>query len=162
MLAILSPILGILGGLLPSIVRIFERKQELQHEIALTQIKLDAAKSQAEIQLVIEGAKADAAEASAVRSFDNNVDGGKLINALRASVRPVITYTFFILFIAVKTAAAYVMIKNGTSIPDMLKAIWDPETMALFSTIMAFWFGSRTLEKSGTRIAQNYNFIKKP
>jgi hypothetical protein len=29
----------------------------------------------------------------------------------------------------------------------MLQAVWDVETMALFSTIIAFWFGSRMIEK---------------
>jgi hypothetical protein len=29
----------------------------------------------------------------------------------------------------------------------MLKAVWDVETMSLFSTILAFWFGSRVMEK---------------
>jgi hypothetical protein len=28
-----------------------------------------------------------------------------------------------------------------------LKAVWDVETMSLFSTIIAFWFGSRVMEK---------------
>ena len=48
---------------------------------------------------------------------------------------------------AVKWAAAYVMIKEGQDIPTMLEAVWDPDTMSLFSTIIAFWFGSRVMEK---------------
>jgi hypothetical protein len=39
------------------------------------------------------------------------------------------------------------MIKTGQSVPEMLNAVWDTETMALFSTIIAFWFGSRMIEK---------------
>jgi len=139
----------------------FERKQELQHEIELTKIKLDAARQEAQLQVMVEESKADTAEEQSVRSFDNNVDGGKFINALRASIRPVITYVFFAMFLAVKISAAYVMIHNGTSIPEMLKAVWDTETMALFSTIMAFWFGSRVLEKSAVRLAQNFTIRKK-
>jgi hypothetical protein len=161
MLALLSPLLGLVGSLLPSIVNMFERKQELQHEIELTKIKLDAARQEAQLQVMVEESKADTAEEQSVRSFDNNVDGGKFINALRASIRPVITYVFFAMFLAVKISAAYVMIHNGTSIPEMLKAVWDTETMALFSTIMAFWFGSRVLEKSAVRLAQNFTIRKK-
>ena len=48
---------------------------------------------------------------------------------------------------AVKWSAAYVMIKQGQDIPTMLDAVWDPDTMSLFSTIIAFWFGSRVMEK---------------
>ena len=147
MLALLSPLFGILGSLLPSIVRIFERKQEIKYEIELTKIKLDAAERQADLQFHVEEIKADAQSRQSALDHDKSLDGGKFINALRASIRPVITYSFFILFVAVKWAAAYTMIKNGQDIPTMLDAVWDPDTMSLFSTIVAFWFGSRVMEK---------------
>ncbi len=147
MLALLSPFFGIIGSLLPSIVRIFERKQEIKYEIELTKIKLDAAERQADLTYNIEMVKSDSNLRQSALDHDKSIDGGKYINALRASIRPVITYTFFFLFVAVKVAAAYVMIKTGQSVPEMLKAVWDVETMSLFSTIIAFWFGSRVMEK---------------
>jgi hypothetical protein len=147
MLALLSPLIGIFGSVIPSVVRIFERKQELKHEIELSKIKFDAAIRAAESNLKLEEIKADVAEGQSIRDHDKSLDGGKFINALRASIRPVVTYLFFFLFVAVKVSAAYVMLSNGQSVPEMLKAVWDQETMALFSTIMAFWFGSRFLEK---------------
>ena len=147
MLALLSPIFGILGSLLPSVVRIFERKQEIKYEIELTKIKLDAAERQADLNFNIEMVKGDAESRQSALDHDKSLDGGKFINALRASVRPIITYAFFFVFVAVKVAAAHVMLTTGQSVPEMLKAVWDPETMALFSTIIAFWFGSRVMEK---------------
>lgn len=147
MLTLLSPFLGILGSVIPSIIQMFQRKQEIQYELELNKIKMEAAVQNAQIQIAIEDAKADVEDAKSVRSYDNNIDGGRFINALRASIRPVITYVFFALFIAVKVAAAWVMIANGQSIPEMLKAVWDADTMALFGTIIAFWFGARVLEK---------------
>jgi hypothetical protein len=147
MLALLSPLFGILGSLLPSIVRIFERKQEIKYEIELTKIKLDAAERQADLTYSIEMVKGDAQSRQSALDHDKSLDGGIFINALRASIRPVITYTFFFLFVGVKVAAAYVMLSSGQSVPEMLKAVWDVETMSLFSTIIAFWFGSRVMEK---------------
>jgi len=147
MLALLMPFLGIIGGLLPSIVKIFELKQERSYEIELTKIRLDAAERAASLQYNIEMVKADGVERQSILDHDKSLDGGKLINALRASVRPVITYIFFFVFLAVKISAAYVMINTGQSIPQMLQAVWDADTMALFSTIIAFWFGSRVMEK---------------
>lgn len=147
MLALLSPLFGILGSLLPSIVRIFERKQEIKYEIELTKIKIDAMERQADIQLHVEEIRADAQSRQSALDHDKSLDGGKFINALRASIRPVITYSFFIVFLSVKIAAAYVMLTSGQSVPGMLAAVWDAETMALFSTIIAFWFGSRVMEK---------------
>ena len=147
MLALLSPLFGIFGSLLPSIVRMFERKQEIKYEIELTKIKLDAAERQADLQFNIEMVKSDSNLRQSALDHDKSIDGGKYINALRASIRPVITYTFFFLFVAVKVAAAYVMLSTGQAVPEMLKAVWDVETMSLFSTIIAFWFGSRVMEK---------------
>ena len=147
LIALLSPFLGILGSLLPSIVRIFERKQEIKYEIELTKIKLEAAEKQADLNFNIEMVKGDSESRQSALDHDKSLDGGKFINALRASVRPVITYTFFFVFIAVKVAAAHVMLTTGQSVPEMLRAVWDLETMALFSTIIAFWFGSRVIEK---------------
>lgn len=128
-------------------MRIFERKQEIKYEIELTKIKLEAAEKQADLQFHVEEIKADSELRQSALDHDKSIDGGKFINALRASIRPVITYSFFILFVAVKWAAAYTMIANGQDIPTMLDAVWDPDTMSLFSTIIAFWFGSRVMEK---------------
>lgn len=145
--ALLSPFLGIVGSLLPSIVRIFERKQEIKYELELSKIKIDAAERQADLTYNIEMVKGDAQSRQSALDHDKSLDGGIFINALRASVRPVVTYVFFITFLAVKISAAYVMLLTGQSVPAMLDAVWDVETMALFSTIIAFWFGSRTIEK---------------
>lgn len=154
MLALLAPLFGILGSLLPSIVRIFERKQEIKYEVELTKIKLDAAERTANLQYHVEEIKADSQSRQSALDHDKSLDGGKFINALRASIRPVITYSFFFLFVAVKWAAAYVMIKQGQDIPTMLDAVWDPDTMSLFSTIIAFWFGSRVMEKQDRLAAE--------
>jgi hypothetical protein len=147
LLGALSPLLGILGSILPSIVKIFDRKQEIQYELQLTKLQGDIALATADKTFDIEQVKSLSAERTALYAYDSNLDGGVFINALKASVRPVITYTFFVLFIVVKMAAAYTMLASGTPVPQMLIAVWDPESMALFSTIVAFWFGSRTIEK---------------
>ena len=91
MLALLSPLFGIMGSLLPSIVRIFERRQELKHEIELTRIKIEAAEKNAKIELEATAIKADVDEGESVRRHDRSLRGGQFIDTLRASIRPVIT-----------------------------------------------------------------------
>lgn len=147
LLGLLSPFLGILGSLLPNIVNIFAKREEYKHDIEILKVQGELSLQAAQANLDVENVKADAVEGAALYDHDKSIDGGKFINALRASIRPVITYLFFFLFCAVKISAATVMIHSGLSIPDMLTAVWDTETMALFSTILAFWFGSRVLEK---------------
>lgn len=149
LITLLSPFIGILGSLLPSVVRIFERKQELKFQTETLKLQMEAAVQNAQITLAIEDAKADVADAESVRSYDNNVDGGRFINGLKTSIRPVITYVFFSVFIIIKIAVVSVMIKQGASMPAMIAAVWDQDTMALFGTVMGFWFGTRMLEKTG-------------
>jgi hypothetical protein len=108
---------------------------------------MDAAALQAEANLDIETIKAIVSDGQSIRAHDSTIDGGKFLNALRASIRPVVTYVFFFTFIIIKVVAMGTMIAIGADIPTIVATIWDTETMALFGTIMAFWFGSRFLEK---------------
>jgi hypothetical protein len=147
LLTLLSPIFGILGSLLPSIVGIFQKREDYKYEILLLEAQSKFAVQQAQINMDIENIKADSVEEQSIYAHDSSISGGKFMDALRASIRPVVTYLFFFLFVSVKVAAASVMLHNGLSVPDMLAAVWDTQTMSLFSTILAFWFGARVLEK---------------
>lgn len=151
-LALLSPLLGAAVNLLPSVLGYFERAQANKHEIEVTKLKLDVAIQTAQLGIDLEEAKADAQEGQSLRTHDSALDGGRFINALRASIRPVITYVFFALFVGIKVSAAYVMLTSGVDIPTTLQAIWDQETIALFGAIMGFWFGSRTIERMSANL----------
>lgn len=147
LLALLSPLFGAAVNLLPSLLGMFEKAQANKHEIELTRLKLDVAIQTAQLGIDLEEVKAASVEGQSVRDHDSKLDGGKFINALRASIRPVVTYIFFAMFVVIKISAAYVMISNGADIPTMLDAVWDNETIALFGAIMGFWFGSRAIER---------------
>lgn len=144
MIALLTTILGAVTGVLPAIVNIFEKKADLAHEREILKLRLES-------NLTLEEAKAAYREGESLRRHDRSLDGGKFINALRASIRPVITYIFFAMFVIIKSSAAYVMLQDGVSIPVMLSAIWDEYTMAIFGAIMGFWFGSRAIEKYNSK-----------
>lgn len=147
LLALLSPLFGAAINLLPSLLSLFEKAQSNKHEIELTRLKLDVAIQTAQLGIDLEEVKAASVEGQSLRDHDSKLDGGKFINALRASIRPVVTYIFFAMFVVIKVSAAFVMIGNGADIPTMLNAVWDNETIALFGAIMGFWFGSRAIER---------------
>ena len=147
LLALLSPLLGALVNVIPGVLNLWGKSQDYAHEIAIEKLRMDMAVQAAQLNIDLTEAKADANEGESLRSHDSELDGGRIINALRASIRPVITYIFFAMFVLIKASAAYVMLRNGMEIPAMLSAIWDQETVALFGAIMGFWFGSRTIER---------------
>jgi len=147
MLTALTTILGAVSTSIPSLLKHFDRKQELNHERELLKIQMDAAANKVNLEIALAESKAGIEEGDSLRSHDSTLSGNFFIESLRASVRPVITYLFFLMFVIIKGSAAYVMIQNGNDIPTMLQAIWDTETMAIFGSIMGFWFGSRAIEK---------------
>lgn len=139
MLTILGALIGFLGSALPTIVGYFTKKADNNYNIELAKINAASENS----KLDIERLKAAVEQGDSLRQHDSALDGGVFFNALRASIRPVVTYAFFALFITVKSTAAYLMIVQGYSIPDMVMAVWDDETSGLFSLIVSFWFGEK-------------------
>ena len=92
-------------------------------------------------------AQADITESEEIYKHDT-IDSGKFINALRGSVRPVITYAFFGLFVAIKvTALMSLLNQTGVSLNMALDTVWDDQTAGLFAAIMSFWFGNRAVSK---------------
>jgi hypothetical protein len=147
MITLISTIFGVLSGLLPNIIKIFEKNLDYKHEIELTKIKMDAAREGLVLQLQVEGLKADAEEGESLRRHDSDIEYTGFWGALRASIRPTITYAFFIVFVGIKVAAFIVLVDRNATPTELLTLVWDNETMAIFSAIIGFWFGSRSIEK---------------
>lgn len=98
----------------------------------------------AEIPFDVGGAEADVVLQAPLLS--------RFFDFLRASVRPVITYGFFGLFLFIKIKGMYqgILVDHATVV-QLWPVIWDEGTESLFAAILAFWFGSRAIEKSQAR-----------
>ena len=147
MSALVATILGAVTGVIPRIVDFFEKRDDNKQTIELRKLELEAADKGYEWQLKLEDAKADREEGESLRRHDAALGGGKFINSLRASVRPVITYLFFFTFVTIKVSALITLLAAGIDIPTALGVIWDADTAAIFGAIMGFWFGGRLIEK---------------
>jgi hypothetical protein len=153
LLTILSSLFGVASAVLPNLVKIMETKQDNRHEIELTKLKMEAASKGLELTAISEGAKADAAEGDSVRQHDSAIHTTGFLEGLRASIRPVVTYCFFFMFCGVKIAIVYVMLQKGYNPNEIINAVWDQNTMAIFAAIIGFWFGSRSM----TKLTEMYN-----
>jgi hypothetical protein len=70
------------------------------------------------------------------------------VEALQASVRPVITYALFLVFAMVKVSAMVTLLQTDRiTLMTALQATWDEENQALFSAVTSFWFSSRPISK---------------
>jgi hypothetical protein len=149
MISLLGTLLGFGTSIVPEILGYFKQGQANQQELALIEAKAKYAERLSELKLKELDAEADIAEASSIYKHDQSLDSGPFVNALRGSVRPVITYAFFLMFATVKGVTLYMMVSTkGMDLSAAALAIWDDETQAIFSAIIAFWFGNRAMSKS--------------
>ena len=118
----------------------FQDKADKKHE-------LEVMTRQAEIQLDRTAIDANIREVETIHEHDSKLDGGGFINGVRASVRPVITYLFMSLFLGVEITTYYLLVQNGIAPGDALVSIWDEQIMAMWASILAFWFGGRQFRK---------------
>ena len=147
MLTLLGSLLGFLSSAFPDVLKLWRDNSDRKHELAILDRQMEAQRQGHTQRLEEIQVQADIAESKALYRHASQPSGVKWVEALRASVRPVITYAFFILFAVVKSAALYKLLDQGGGITDGLIAVWDGETQALFAAVMSFWFGQRALSK---------------
>lgn len=156
--SVLGGIVGLSGSLAPAILGYFDKKHERKHNEEMRRIEMEAVKAGHKFQLEQAEIVAGQTETAAVYSHDESLSegGGTIMATIRASVRPIITYVFFMLFLAIKLSGLYTAwwVQNVPLTPALV-ALWDPNTEALFAAIMGFWFGHRAILKFGYGPAQS-------
>ena len=146
-MALLGSLLGFGTSFLPEILNYFKASQEHKHNLEKMKLEMDLMSKRAELKIQVLDKEADIAETEGLYSHDMGLDGGGFVNALRASVRPVITYVFFALFCAIKITALMALMNSGVDMGRALSMLWDSESSALFSAVISFWFGGRAISK---------------
>lgn len=147
MLTLLGSLLGFLSSAFPDFLKLWRDHSDRKHELAILDRQMEAQRQGHTQRLEEIQVQADIAESKALYSHASQPSGVRWVEALRASVRPILTYAFFALFATVKISALLNLLDSGAPITDSLIAIWDIETQALFAAVMSFWFGQRALSK---------------
>tara|TARA_R100001244_G_scaffold132376_2_gene108551 strand:- start:2609 stop:3076 length:468 start_codon:yes stop_codon:yes gene_type:complete len=148
-ISLLGTLLGFSTSIVPEILGYFKQKQANEQELQMLEAKVKYASKLSELKLKELDAQADIEETRGIYEHDRSIDAGGFVNGLRGSVRPVLTYAFFILFATCKGVTLYAMVNtHGMDLSVGLLEIWDGETQAIFSAILAFWFGNRAMSKA--------------
>ena len=145
MIALLGSALGFGTSFLPQVLGFFQKKQD--HKNRIEELKLQGELASLGVTHDIQklDKQAEIAETKALYEFANPRSG--FAAGLSASVRPVITYLFFGLFLSVKAVILIKAMEAGGDWKDAVPLMFDTETQALFSAIIAFWFGQRSVNK---------------
>jgi len=154
MISLLGTMLGFGTSIVPEVLGYFKQQQANKQELAMLEAKAKYAAQLSELRVKELDAQAEIEETKGLYEHDRSIDAGGFVNALRGSVRPILTYLFFIAFASVKGVMIYAMIENQNI--DWVTAVesaWDDETQAIFSAIIAFWFGNRAMSKAHARVS---------
>lgn len=145
MIALLGSLLGFGTSFLPQVLGFFQKREDHKNRLAELRLQGELAAQGVNLQMQVMDKQADIEETKAIYGYANPSSGFSA--GLAASVRPVITYLFFALFLAVK---AVIMIRVFESGGDWMQAVdlmFDDETQGLFAAIISFWFGQRSVSK---------------
>jgi hypothetical protein len=148
-LTLLGSLLGFITSAFPQLLGLIRDWQDRRHELAILDRQMEMQKLGHTQRLEEIAVAADIAESQALYRHDAQASGVRWVDGLRSSVRPTITYAFFLLFAAVKGSAIYLLIAvEGLVLAEALPQVWDGETAALFAAVVSFWFGARSLAKA--------------
>lgn len=149
MLSLVGSLLGFGTSFLPTLLGFFEQGQKNRHQLKLLAAQAKHAEVLSQLKLEELDAAADVEESRSIYEHAAQLarsNKSSFISALQASVRPVVTYFFFILFATIKGLAVYVAVQEGDDVSQAILASWDEETKILFSTVISFWFGQRGMK----------------
>ena len=146
MLSLLGSLLGFGTSFLPKVMDYFQDRSDKAPELQVMEVQIRQQKELASQKLEMVNVEADIREVEALQK-SMQPTGVAWVDGLRGSVRPVITYAFFGLFVFVEVSAYLSLTAAGVSGLDAVNAVWDEDTKALFAAVIAFWFGGRAISR---------------
>ena len=152
---------GGLGGLLrfvPEILKLFTDSKDRDHEYRMTTLQLEIDKARAAQGIDLVHAQGDVAlQSGEMQAYIEAIKGqGKItgvawVDALNASVRPVITYWWMTLFTIYKAATIVAACMAWTTLDDFISKLWTAQDAGILAMILGFWFVDRALRKQAGR-----------
>lgn len=163
MIALLSTFVGFISSAIPDCIKLFRDARDRAHEVTLLTLQIEYdrvwlgrvsaenAEMRAQQLQAIEIQAATAEQAILNERVKESLTGIHWVDALAGSVRPILTYAFFLLYFLVKVAQFELLLnpvfsrQDAMTTSEALVALWTEEDIALFSAVIAFWFGQRAM-----------------
>jgi hypothetical protein len=148
-----------MGGL-PKILDFFQDRSDKSHELELARMQTERELQMIQLGFVaqarIEEIRTDQVamqtavqEREALYAHDIAIGKGasQWVTNLRASVRPVITYGMFLMLLFVNIFGFFYAWKTGVPFDVAMQILWDEDSAIIFSSVIAFWFGTQSFKK---------------
>lgn len=147
-----SILTGFLAPFIKPVIQLFQSASDHKHERLMMDLQMKANSMEHEWKVQELSLSADIRETEAILRHDAQASSkaAPWMQTLRASVRPVITYAFFLMFVVIEATTLFSLLSAGDSLLLALDHLWGAEEGAIFGAIMGFWFGGRALERMST------------
>lgn len=144
MITIFASIVGFIGSMIPEILKYLKDNQDKQHELNILDRQIIFNKNNKANRLEEIESSRDILEQSSL--YSTYKTGVSWVDALNGTVRPVLAYSFFMIYAFVKLAQ-YKTINNSEPLVAYIDIIWSIEDQAIFAGIISFYFGQRNFSK---------------
>lgn len=142
MITIVSAILGFFGSMLPDLLAIYRDAADRKHEMDIMKLQMEQQRQGHVNKLEAINLEADISETTTLyKTYHSNI---RWVDALNATVRPVLAYAFFLLYASVKWLQLSIIHFDFES---ALFILWGEEDQAIFAGIISFYFGQRAFRK---------------
>jgi hypothetical protein len=159
-------ILGTIARLIPEVLKLWTQASDQAHEIAMRKLDHEMAMAGSEQKIREQDAAGNIAfDSKALDALMAGINaqakptGVKWVDALSASVRPVLTYWWMTLYSVFKLSIITVLVVTAwdAKAPDVLENVvnvgralvagWSPDDVIILSGIINFWFLDRVIAK---------------
>ncbi|WP_375319253.1 MULTISPECIES: hypothetical protein [unclassified Candidatus Tisiphia] len=144
MITLLASITGFISSIIPEILKILKDQNDKKHELNLLDRQIESHKLGNTKLLTELNVSKDMAENNTL--YSTYKLGINWVDALNGSVRPVLAYSFFIMYAYVKYVQ-YKTIQSTAILVEYLDVLWNIDDQAIFAGIISFYFGQRMFNK---------------
>ena len=150
---LLGSLLGGVFRIVPEVMKLWDAKNEREHELKMLGKEMEFAQLKGEISMreqetVLMGKELDAMTEALKEQGETARASGKFISAISAAVRPLVTYWFVTLYSIVKLASILMAVDAGAEWKEVLVSSWSADDMALLMMILTFWFVGRVWDRT--------------
>lgn len=143
-MTLLATLVGFISSAFPDLLKIWRDAADRKHELTILRMQMEQ-QAQGHMQRLEEiNAQADISETRALyRTYSTGI---RWVDALNGTVRPVLAYTFFLLYFVIK-CMQFAVIDLSNPLPWHMATLWSVEDQAIFAGIISFYFGQRAMSK---------------
>ncbi len=143
MMTLLATMVGFFSSVVPELLRLWQDYKDKRHYLDILNKNLDPNHLDKYEKILFPNR---GVTTSSNDSFKYKTTGIKIIDGFNASVRPVLAYSFFIMYTVMKFIQ-YSALSKAEPFVQYVDILWSADDQAAFAGIISFYFGQRTFAK---------------